>query len=169
MDLCMGPYVDSTHNRYRSLKLWIVWVIKLRLPHPGSRHRKREAERRNEKTGAVVPPMQPEISQIPFQGDMGLTSSNFVHVLFYVCIVQVASSACFPLACQLDRPSRGPLMTMHVPGCTDRAEVEALFAKERGMARARPSLHRQQSRTPVTRTDCVRDTNMSYGSWARTS
>lgn len=30
--------------------------IKFRVPHPGSRHRKRGAERRNEKTGADIPP-----------------------------------------------------------------------------------------------------------------
>lgn len=79
-----GPYVDSTHNRYRSLRLWSVWVSS-----SGSPIRDQGTERETPRGGTkkqarIFHPKTGWILTIPFQGDMAMTSSSFVRVAFFM-------------------------------------------------------------------------------------
>lgn len=81
MDQHVGPYVDPTHNRYRSLRLWSGWVSS-----SGSaiwdQGTEKERPRRGTKNKAWLtssPPPQIDgrkPQQIPFQGGTDMTSSS---------------------------------------------------------------------------------------------
>lgn len=167
MDQHVGPYVDSTHNRYRSLRLWSEWVSS-----SGSAIRDQGTEKERPRGGTkkqarLSPPGRARISQIPFQGDRDMTSSSLVHVLSDGCIVQRASSACFSLRCQLGGQSTRFLMVRQVLGCVQEHTHTHTHTHTQAVGELPPVAFSNPRNTGHK--DTLSGNNMSHWSWGTPS